>query len=490
MARELPAVEHLGYSLNMLEVTPADINSLTVAVKRGRRILQFYPDEDTREVTIGKEVYNVPRCIGISSINSVNGAYTTYKSGSEANSYFEADASLSVRYLGVSGSVSASYATEKMFRQENQYAFYSFNSSTYVAVLRDWADLLNETALKRRLETMPRPFDANNESHVNEWKEFFDSWGTHVILNATYGARYQLEVHASNSESSVNNRFSSSVQASYNGIMAGGDFDASVKSEEQYKTFTDFKQQNIAVKGGDANLSNRLGAIPSDYDLFIEWAESVASFSDLCNFTIIDVWTLMREAVAKELRDLAGDAEKAYKHLSSHRNVYQTQVTLTIESDWAEFGLLTPSAVIVPAPNAEIPSRTVFTETRVQWGKEFSHQYERKDIRFMIINDGSPIDFYISHGSKAGQGQGKATVIIESAHYTNDKITDNFWNTEWYYQKPASGRKIPTKLSSSKAPQKWSNVLSGYLHEIGFYKHKDANVAAAEELLELEEAAE
>ncbi|KAF9487886.1 hypothetical protein BDN71DRAFT_1348694, partial [Pleurotus eryngii] len=345
---------------------------------------------------------------------------TTYKSGSEANSYFEADASLSVRYLGVSGSVSASYATEKMFRQENQYAFYSFNSSTYVAVLRDWADLLNETALKRRLETMPRPFDENNENHVNEWKEFFDSWGTHVILNATYGARYQLV-------------------ASYNGIMAGGDFDASVKSEEQYKTFTDFKQQNVAVKGGDANLSNRLGAIPSDYDLFIEWAESVASFSDLCNFTIIDVWTLLREAVAKELRDLAGDAEKAYKHLSSHRNVYQTQVTLTIESDWAEFGLLTPSAVIVPAPNAEIPPRTVFTETRVQWGKEFSHQYERKDIRqirFMIINDGSPVDFYISHGSQAGPGKGKATVIIESAHYTNDKITDNFWNTEWYYQKP------------------------------------------------------
>lgn len=310
-------------------------------------------------------MYNVPRCIGISSINSVNGAYTTYKSGSEANSYFGADASLSVRYLGVSGSVSASYATEKMFRQENQYAFYSFNSSTYVAVLRDWADLLNETALKRRLETMPRPFDENNESHVNEWKEFFDSWGTHVILNATYGARYQLvsllmpvllvrddirdmpslqEVHASNSENSVNNRFSSSVQASYNGIMAGGEFDASVKSEEQYKAFTDFKQQNIAVKGGDANLANRLGAIPSDYELFIEWAESVASFSDLCNFTIIDVWTLMREAVAKELRDLAGDAEKAYKHLASHRSVYQTQVTLTIESDWWVFIFLNLTA--------------------------------------------------------------------------------------------------------------------------------------------------
>ena len=47
----------------------------------------------------------------------------------------------------------------------------------------------------------------------------------------------------------------------------------------------------------------------------------------------------------------------------------------------AEIGLLTPSAVIVADPGFQLPDKTVFAETKVQWGKEHSHQYERKDIR-------------------------------------------------------------------------------------------------------------
>ena len=47
----------------------------------------------------------------------------------------------------------------------------------------------------------------------------------------------------------------------------------------------------------------------------------------------------------------------------------------------AEVGLLTPSAVIVADPSFQLPDNTVFAETKVQWGKEHSHDYERKDIR-------------------------------------------------------------------------------------------------------------
>lgn len=152
----------------------------------------------------GDETYNVPRCIGVAQdVNNIQGNYITYRSGSEASSSFQAEASLSVRYLAVSGSASASYATEKSFRQENQYAFYSFNADTYAASLRDYADLLNESALKRRIADLPVPFDGSNSDHVKQWRDFFSSFGTHVIINCSYGARFQL----------VSRRFSSHVPA-------------------------------------------------------------------------------------------------------------------------------------------------------------------------------------------------------------------------------------------------------------------------------------
>ena len=144
---------------------------------------------------VGDEVFDVPRCIGIAKdISSVQGNYITYKSGSEASQSFQVDASLSVRYLAVSGSASASYATEKSFRQENQYAFYSFNADTYSASLRDYADLLNESALKRRIEDLPVPFNGTNPEHVKDWREFFSSFGTHAIINCSYGDRFQLVI--------------------------------------------------------------------------------------------------------------------------------------------------------------------------------------------------------------------------------------------------------------------------------------------------------
>ena len=148
---------------------------------------------DLYKWTTGDEVYDVPRCIGVATdINTVQGEYKTSRSGTEASSDFQSNASLSVRYLAVSGSVSASYATQKSFRQENQYAFYSFNADTYGASLRDYLDLLNESALKKRINELPKPFDGSKEEHVRQWSGFFASFGTHVIINCSYGARYQM----------------------------------------------------------------------------------------------------------------------------------------------------------------------------------------------------------------------------------------------------------------------------------------------------------
>ena len=56
-------------------------------------------------------------------------------------------------------------------------------------------------------------------------------------------------------------------------------------------------------------------------------------------------------------------------------------------------------------------------------------------------------------------------------HYVNDQITDNNWNTMWFYQKPVSataqnftGRKGP-KDGPDAAASAWDDLLTQYLHE-------------------------
>ena len=135
----------------------------------------------------------MPVSIGIKKdVLTVQGNYITYKTGTETINAFKHDDGLSVRYLAVSGDVSASYAVQKSFRRDNQYAFYSFNSLDYTAILRDYADLLNEKALLNAIEDLPTPFNGSKAKNLHAWKNFFESFGSHVVISATYGTRYQL----------------------------------------------------------------------------------------------------------------------------------------------------------------------------------------------------------------------------------------------------------------------------------------------------------
>ncbi|KAF7795731.1 hypothetical protein EIP86_006897 [Pleurotus ostreatoroseus] len=400
--KEFPACDVLGYSLDFTTASPLDIKSASIrmfslynvaqqsgpdqvveAVKRGRRILEYEPDEDTRKLDVGGVIYDVPRSIGVSSYNSSDGTYVTYKTGTEAASSLTADASLSVRYLAVSASASISYALDKSYKREDQWAMYSFNADTYLASMRNYVDLLAETRLKNRLEDMS-PINGNDKNSVEEWKEFFASWGSHVIINARFGARFQLNVYASNSDSSVNSRFSTSVTAAFDGVVAGGKFDASVTKEDQYRTFMEFMQSKVSIVGGDPTLNLQLTADPAHNDRFVEWAGTVSKDSSITGLNVVELWVLMKEAARKEIRDAANMVKEAYNWIVEHPVPFKTTIVFDIQSDWAEFNLLSPEGLILPDPLHPFPDNTVSSNVRVQWGKERSHQYERKTLRSVI----------------------------------------------------------------------------------------------------------
>ena len=150
--------------------------------------------------------------------------------------------------------------------------------------------------------------------------------------------------------------------------------------------------------GGDPELNKRLTADPAHNDVFVEWAGSVAQDSSIATLNVVELWVLMREAGKREIRDAAGMVMDAYNYIVQHPQPYRTAVVFDIQSDCkfeyclqqriylrettgAEFNLLSPDAVIVPDADNPFPDKTVAANTRVQWGREYSHQYERKTLR-------------------------------------------------------------------------------------------------------------
>ena len=122
-------------------------------------------------VGAGGVSYTVPRSILVAKdIKSLQSKYVTYKTGSEAEAAFKTDPTVFTRFLAVNSTGDRTqYEITKAFSPSEQYAFFDFSVTLYLADLRDYIELLNETLL-----------------------DFFKSIGSHVILGTTYGAGYQL----------------------------------------------------------------------------------------------------------------------------------------------------------------------------------------------------------------------------------------------------------------------------------------------------------
>ncbi|KAI6038047.1 hypothetical protein EDC04DRAFT_2698637 [Pisolithus marmoratus] len=464
---ELPAVDYLGYAINLSNITPFDIGAVEKSVLTARRLLSVNFD-NVRDITIDGVTYSVPMDISVTNNNNVvTGQYITFPDGKDAASAFTADATYPLRYFAVSGTTSGTYAARKSFLEYHQYAFFSYSEASYSARLRDYADSLVETQLLSALEGIPKPFESSSTDTVDKYKLSFDKLGSHVIHNVSYGARYPLQVWASNETPAVNTMFNTDVKAKFNGIPSGGVYDASVTAQDQYKKFSEYFQYLVTVSddGDRSKLANTDGT----YNDYQTWIQSIKEYSPgLLSFQVTELWTLMEFSENDVLRSYADPLYDAFLWIVGHPDVYKTDVSLTIESDWAEFNLLTPSAVIVPNPSSPYPSQnTVASDTRVQWGKEYSHDYQRQTLKFFVVNDGSPIDFSISHGSQAGpSGRGLAIVTIEGNNYKNDSITDNVWNTLWFYKALVSGTPVSKSSDTRKGSRshyEWSDVLKDYL---------------------------
>ena len=141
----------------------------------------------------GGVVYSVPDAVHISQEPISQGSFLSYATGNDAQKAFRADGGLPASYFAVTGAdVGIALTHDRLFIRENQYALYSFIHFTYAARLTDYDNLLNETALLRGVEDLPQRFNGDDDKVLNAYKSFFQRLGSHVIVNANYGARFQL----------------------------------------------------------------------------------------------------------------------------------------------------------------------------------------------------------------------------------------------------------------------------------------------------------
>ncbi|KAF9487884.1 hypothetical protein BDN71DRAFT_1542500 [Pleurotus eryngii] len=440
---EFPPVEQLGYGLNMLTTTPLKVDAVIESIRAPVRLLD-YDDYDTRPYEVDGVIYAVPKAIGVSAdANTISSTFTTYRTGGEASFSFQNDGSLASLYCGVTGNASVNAATNKMFRNTNQWAFYCFYKNRYLAQLRNYGSLLQVNPLAAAIRRLPERFDGNDKTTVAAYKNFFDTYGTHLITKVRRGTRLLL--------------------AYYGGIPSGGEYDGSVKQQPHYQTFKNIVQYSNSVQGGDPQTAGKIIQDPSKYNEFQKWVDSVDSHaSQLSGLVVTELWTVMELSSSEYLQDAAARIEAAFLFILNNPSVYKTAVTLHVESDWAEFGLITPSAVVLPGER--IPNLTVISETKVNFGKEKSHDYYREIINFYVVNDGSPIDFYISHGSLAGAGRGTARIVMAGKSYENNDIIDNDYNTKWFYQAPVGGTPESFHLKHRVGGiNAWDATLDAYL---------------------------
>ncbi|KAL0072600.1 hypothetical protein AAF712_000363 [Marasmius tenuissimus] len=336
---EFPAISFLGQGLNMAIplLTTKDVRSAMTA----RPILQIN-EEDLRPINIGEhlsfgvrtvsligsrgkqdgQTYMVPREFTVSQNLSQVETFITFPTGDEAIAKFNSDPAFMSRLIPAAASGNSLLKTleTRFIRSDNQYAFYSLRQPRYSATILSNLNLPfdSETLQQVAIRDLP-PFSTENQSVVAQYRRFFQRFGSHVITGVEFGSGYQFIVSADRTQQGVNDAWVEDVKADWGGIPSGGQFDKNIKDSSQYQEYKRLQQRIEMINGGDDALAKAVATNPT-YQTFQEWKGSVGH-SQPINFSLGDVWTLMKNSNNIEVARAANDIQAAYEWIAHRRKL-------------------------------------------------------------------------------------------------------------------------------------------------------------------------
>ena len=167
----------------------------------------------------------------------------------------------------------------------------------------------------------------------------------------------------------------------YNGLVTSGQIDASISTQDQYKTYSRQTGQQISCQGGDITLGATLNASYREDDIyttFTQWVKTTAPNPGVMDLETIPLWTVMAATFDPTIFKHANDVKAAFFWIAENPAPHWTKGVVAINSDWGEFGITSPSAYIIQDPDLPPASdNLIFSGTKIQWGKEHSHAFQR-----------------------------------------------------------------------------------------------------------------
>jgi hypothetical protein len=171
------------------------------------------------------------------------------------------------------------------------------------------------------------------------------------------------------------------LSVAYNGLVTSGKIDASVQSEDQYKSYSREVMQQVSCRGGDVTLSAKLNAsykADDVYSTFLQWVQSSTLNPGVMNLDASPLWTIMAATFDPDILKHSNDVKSAFYWILENPAPHWTKAVVTINSDWGEFGITSPSAYIIQNPDMPpTVDNLIFSGTKIQWGKEHSHAFQR-----------------------------------------------------------------------------------------------------------------
>ena len=111
--------------------------------------------------------------------------------GSATKEALRAGASASGRYEVVTGGASVDVGIQTMFHDQYSYALFEAQQQSLQVRILSYGTLINHDSMENQIASLP-PFDKGDKFSLRSYGSLSETSGTHIITEASYGARLSL----------------------------------------------------------------------------------------------------------------------------------------------------------------------------------------------------------------------------------------------------------------------------------------------------------
>ncbi|KAL4987802.1 hypothetical protein BDW68DRAFT_177553 [Aspergillus falconensis] len=273
--------------------------------------------------------FQVPGNIDYNSKHQTDTKSLRVETGTELSNSLDADASLSASYAGVSAEGTVKYSYHGALSASKNYAVFSLDHRSFILTLElPHGKLAVDEELISEAKELPDWPKGDDDVHhpsaedCDEYRDFFNVWGTYVFRSCTFGARYQMKLECHNTSEQTKEDFETHVKAEYDGV-ANVKGDAGLRTSGKYKTYEKMRKREVHVKGGEMRKATDLAGASNDPKKFSDWRQSItdSTANDAVSYGVRSIGDMVNETGVerKERKRLVFNLNSSLSFFNSFR---------------------------------------------------------------------------------------------------------------------------------------------------------------------------